>query len=100
MSELEDMKASLCADINKALSNPVKPTREQADQAVGALFDWVKPFIETSLDRMVKEGVLRRDSEPPSIEIRPIPFDRISEEDKAARRVPLEIIGTENADLP
>jgi len=61
VSEFESLKADLCDDIKEALKNPVKPTREQAEQAVDAMFDWVKPFVETSLDRMVKEGVLERE---------------------------------------
>lgn len=72
MSELEDLKASLCADIKEALSNPIKPTREQADQAVDAVFDWIKPFVDYTCERMVKEGIFERDAEPTSIEIKPI----------------------------
>lgn len=61
MSELEDLKAELVEDIKAALANPVKLTSEQADQAEAAVFDWVKPFVGSSLERMVKEGVLERE---------------------------------------
>lgn len=63
----------------------------------------VVPGLFTAVFEAIEESAyshLADTFEPPSVEIRPISFDRISEEDKAARRVPLEIIGTERADLP
>lgn len=89
---IEEFKDSMAVFYKEFMKSGPKPTKEDVDKFQQAQLEHFVEFMRTTRAPISPE--------PPQIQIRPISFDRISEEDKAARRVPLEIIGTEKADLP